>query len=366
MKTKILILCIALVLAGTVHAVEASPIIYTKILTIPNVELRPGSLNPVTSDVKVIVWSNKPFNGQQNMLLGSGKINIGIPGWANTANVWNVTANLVLGENNENKDSVKFFVAINMPTNPKGDLFGNLNLEDYANATVGVMNILSKDYGGKTNFKKIISHSQGCSVHADMENILQKQGTSLKEKFGVTEDSFIACAPMGRTANWAFAEHIDLNAFVTAFGKFDPNIGYYISLDSYNWTGMFFLNRSGVLQNAPTLGQTMEYNVVAPFAVSMQLIGWRLGGPGENTYVYDPMYVKLDLPTRLFDNRKEDVKVYCMAEDALITTNECQNVYRFLIGTEKGIDKNVINVIGYGAVHSLVVTNPGMVLLSEG
>lgn len=364
MKTKILMLCIALVLAGTVHTVEASPIIYTKILTVPNVELRPGSLNPVTSDVKVIIWSNKPFNEQQNTLLSSGKINIGIPGWANTANVWNETANLVLDENNENKDSTKFFVAINMPTSPNEDLFGNLNLDDYTNATVGVMNILSKDYGGKTNFMKIISHSQGCSVHAEMENILQKQGTSLKEKFGVTEDSFIACAPMGRTANWTFAEHINLNAFVTAFGKYDPSLGYYISLDPYNWIGMFFLNRSGVLQNAPTLDQTVEYNVAAPFAASMQLIGWRLAGP--NTYVYDPIHMKLDLPTGLFDNRKEDVKVYCMAEDTLITTDECQNVYRFLIGTEKGIDKNVINVTGYGAVHSLVVTNPGMILLSEG
>lgn len=328
--------------------------IYEKTLIIHGVELRTGNSEnmAVTSDVEVIVWSNMPLNKPDRKLLSDGKISGGIPGWENGAHIWEETAKLDL----QKKGGPKYFVGINMPVDPKGDQFGNLNLEDYANATVGVMNALQKNYGAK-KFETFYSHSQGCSVVAKTQMNLKERGSSLKKKFGVKNYEFVACAPIGRTASWFAMENLDIAGFANNFVGYDPTLGVYVKkMDYYNWSGMFFLNLSGV-PYFPTPDQYTEGSVEAPFGATSQLTGWRLGDPaiGEPPFVYDPTHMKLDLPSELFN--KENVKVDCMSQDGLVTLQECHAAGEFLTGRSN----SVVEINDPGAVHSAIVTNPRMI-----
>lgn len=354
-KTKLLVpVVLALLIFGSFSAiayVDNNKLvkIYEKTLIVPDVQLRPG----VTSDMEVIVWSNQPLNTPDKKLLSGRKILSGIPGWENTAHIWEETAKLKL-----QKGDVKYFVGINMPAGyVTGDLFGNINLADDANATLAVMEALQKNYGAK-KLETLYSHSQGCSVVAKTQMNLKEQSSSLKKKFGVKNYEFVACAPIDKDASWQYAENLNIQWFADNFMVVNPKRGVYVKkLDYYNWTGMFFMNSLGEIQHPPTFDQYNKGSVEAPFGATSQLTGWRLGNPaiGEPPFVYDPQHVKMDLPPGLFENEK--VNLYHMNQDGLGTKEESNKTREFLTG----VTGKVIVVDDPGAVHSVIVTNPRMI-----
>lgn len=326
-----------------------APKIYERTLILRNIVIRPG----VTSNIEVIVWSNTPLFKPGKILLANGAIKVGIPGWTNAADIWGETAKLELNK----PGKIRYFVGINMPTNAAGDLFGNLNLADDAHATLAVMEVLSKKYGARKNIVEIKSHSQGCTVHAGVQDLLRQNGTSLEERFGVEENDFIACTPLETDARWSFIENMNISAFAGAYVKYSPEYGYYVQLDDYSWVGMTFTNKFGAIQNAPPMDQVKEFNVKSPLAATFQLIGLRFGDPsaGEPMFVCDPTHIKVDLPRNLFQGT--NTKVYLMEQDTLVGLDEGIPNGEFLTGSRE----NVIVVEGEGAVHSLVVTRPDLI-----
>lgn len=356
-KLKVLVpaVVLLLIIGSSFSAVGAKPAkIYKETLTIPDVVIRPGP-NPVTSDMTVIVWSNQPFNRPDKVFLTGGKTAVGIPGWTNTADIYGETAKLELSK----PGGVKYFIGINMPTNANGDLFGNVNLTDDAYATLQVLNVLREDYGAE--IVKVISHSQGCTVHCGVQKILLQEQTSLEEWFGVAENDLVACSPLKKDARWYYIENMNISAFAETYVKYSPERGYYVQLDDYTWVGMTFMNKSGVLQYPPPMDKIKEFNVVASLASTFQLVGLRFGDPsaGEPMFVYDPQNIKVDLPPNLFQGT--NTKVYFMKEDTLVDLNNSYPNAEFLTGSSE----NAIIIDGDYAVHSLVVTRPDLVFEEE-
>lgn len=209
-KTRTVALVIALILAGvqgipTVQAYEQEhqgqkqaqdPYILSSITM--NIEFRPG----VTVDINIPVYENPLAKHRGNGIV-KGKVGYAGAGFAHSSASYE---NMISALFKENRDISMIFVP-DMPGHgnssmPKGRLFGDLTLQDYANIDRLILEGLTKNeeirkHGIKIDFA--IFHSQ----HGLTAAMTQEQ-VNLK-KYGIKDVILIAPAPP-QQVNWSLPE----------------------------------------------------------------------------------------------------------------------------------------------------------------
>ncbi len=352
-KTRIVALLIALVLAGVqgIPAVQAceqhqqgqAPYKLSS-MTI-NVEFRPG----VTADINVLVYENPLSRGR-------GKVGYAGAGFAHGAASYE---NLIAALFKKNKDISMIFVP-DLPGHgnssmPKGMLFGDLTLQDYANIDRLVLEGLTKNeelrkHGIKIDFA--IFHSQ----HGLTAAMTQEQ-VNLK-KYGIKDVILIAPAPP-QQVNWSLLNWLDPYSFLPYLVA--DNNGMYFMLQPDAWVGFFFTKPDGTLNpELPSLEEINRYNAKAPVTTTLQLVGLEIVS-------FNPPAFRVNNSLRPYVSEgvfEKGPRLWIIAygDDSIVGKRDIEVTNSILMGMKRAI-KNIITIPG--AVHDYHLTGSGSVVVAE-
>jgi len=282
MKTFFKLIAIAFVCCFT-FAASAQPSQDYNIL-IEDIEFLPG----VTIDINVNVYVNENAQSQAN----TGKI-IAIEGMAHTANCMKPLAE-ALFENTDPTMEINEFFAIDSPGKglsglPEGGgfMFDQLYVEHYLDiffAVIGHLNAM--DIYPRT----IMGHSLGGLYTLKLQDTLVKQGTNLKEQFGITNCILLAPAIPGPVA-WSFIGSPLAQGLLAYAQFFVPGYGSILNMPPAAWVYSLFTNTCcyfppNAVPGAPTPAQAAAngYVGIEPAPMLLQLTGMSI--PAGLPYPY--------------------------------------------------------------------------------
>ncbi|MFH0903748.1 MAG: hypothetical protein V1854_00985 [Methanobacteriota archaeon] len=370
-KTRTVALIIALVLAGVqgIPAVQAceqhqeqgqaqqAPYILSSITM--NIEFRPG----VTADINIPVYENPLAKHRGNSIV-KGKVGYAGAGFAHSSASYEplITAlfkeNLAAGARSALTDISMIFVP-DMPGHgnssmPKGMLFGDLTLQDYANIDRLVLEGLTKNeelrkHGIKIDFA--IFHSQ----HGLTAAMTQEQ-VNLK-KYGIQYVILIAPAPP-QQVNWSMLNRLDPYSFLPYLVA--DNNGMYFMLQPDAWTGFFFTKPDGTLNSElPSQDEINRYNAKAPVTTTLQLVGLEIVS-------FNPPTFKVNNSLRPYVSEgvfRNGPRLWFIAYGSdTIGKQDIDVISEILTGKKNG-NKNIITIPG--AVHDYHLTASGSVVVAK-
>ena len=369
-KTRTAALLIALVLAGVqgIPAVQAceqhqeqgqaqAPYILSSITM--NIEFRPG----VTADINIPVYENPLAKHRGNSIV-KGKVGYAGAGFAHSSASYEplITAlfkeNLAAGARSALTDISMIFVP-DMPGHgnssmPKGMLFGDLTLQDYANIDRLVLEGLTKNeelrkHGISIDFA--IFHSQ----HGLTAAMTQEQ-VNLK-KYGIKDVILIAPAPP-QQVNWSLLSRLDPYSFLPYLVA--DNNGMYFMLSPDAWTGFFFTKPDGILNSElPSLEEINRYNAKAPVTTTLQLVGLEIVS-------FNPPAFRVNNSLRPYVSEgvfEKGPRLWIIAygDDSIVGKRDIEVTNSILMGMKRAI-KNIITIPG--AVHDYHLAGIGSVVVA--
>lgn len=356
-KTRIVALLMALILAGIqgIPAVQAceqqqehqgqAQVPYTLSSITMNIEFRPG----VTADINIPVYENP-------LAKHRGKVGYAGAGFAHSSASYEPLISALF---KENWDISMIFVP-DMPGHgnssmPKGMLFGDITLQDYANIDRLILEGLTKNeelrkHGTSIDFA--IFHSQ----HGLTAAMTQEQ-VNLK-KYGITDVILIAPAPP-QQVNWSLLNWLDPYTFLPYLVA--DNDGMYFMLQPAAWTGFFFTKPDGTLNSElPSLEEINRYNAKAPVTTTLQLVGL------ENVS-FNPPAFKVNNSLRpyvsegVFRNG-HGLWIIVYGDDTIVSKQDIDGTYGILMGM-KNVNKGIITIPG--AVHDYHITVSGSAVVAK-
>lgn len=385
-KNKIFVFMGIFVLIGLCFSVYAKSSEKTDYnITLHGVELREGVTSNIT--LRVFVNEKKPSSGKTIFI---------VPGWTQTANTWGPFAEAIFNDT-QHGPKVSRVVVIDMPGHgnsalPDNLVFGDLTLDDYAQATLVSLERLRKGYHIKP--KTIIGHSQGGLIVQMMQQSLKDEGTNLEKELGIKKVVLLASV-VPREINWSYryAPYFDpatlANFFLVEgwnnpYNPYNPDelplvaeFGVHWRLPDPIWREFFFtkLDDGLVSSKAPTPEEIAEkgYNAPEPLFATLQLVGIELfGTPFVDWPPYGPEDFRLNDDVRpsvdanIFDKKSGTaLQIVSYTQDTLVRPEESRLLYEYLTGKDNGKDKDVV-VIGanesHDAVHNLHTSDPEYLL----
>jgi len=303
-----------------------------EVIRIP-VVLRPG----VTADVAVHVVVNPNASP-------SGLDVLIVHGLAQTGATFRPLANALFSEPLGNK--VARVLIAELPGHgasdpPVGMMFGDLALEDYATAILGVLDALP---GRGLAADVLVGHSMGAVIIQMAQERLVSQGTNLRERFDVRGTVLIA--PVIPTPlPWAFADSGAAAAILGQFIRFDPTLGLIVDIPPPIWVAVFYSDRAGMIAaGAPSPAQAAaEFVSFEAFVAGAQTIR-----------LFAPAHVRAGL----FGPDSGTVAgVIRLEQDAFFQfPSEHQALYEYLTGDDRL--KLFFSVEGPTTVHNMHTFNP--------
>lgn len=132
---------------------------------------------------------------------------------------------------------------------PQGALFGELDLFDYVNALIEVLDRLEHyDIEPHT----ILGHSMGGTLLQMMQQRLVNEGTSLAQRFDITEAILVA-SDLPAEVPWALGDSGDLSDLIDAFAVQEPGLGLLFEIPVALWPDFYFTDLNGaIVPNALT------------------------------------------------------------------------------------------------------------------
>ncbi len=309
-------------------------------IAIRGVVLRPG----VTVDVHLSVFANP--RGQCE-----GKTILAVPGAAHTAATWAPFAE-ALFERRPGGRKFCGLVALDPPGHgrsglPRGLLFGELTLDDYATVLLSTLQRLSH-LGIRPH--TVVAHSQGGLVVQLAQQRLAEAGTSLRRAFHVKRLLLFASAGPAPIP-WAFVDGGAAGPLLKAFLTSDAVLGTHFALPDAFWVTLAFADLTGtIVTGAPT-----------PAEVAAR--GWNAPGPGVATLqlVGAPPFARPRVAAGVFDPaRGTRLLVVSYEQDPLIRPDENRLLYEHLTDDPSGA--LFLEVSGPGTVHDLHVADPQRLL----
>lgn len=324
--------------------------------------------NAVTSDIhlRVFVNENVPSSSPDKKIFA-------IAGWTSTANTWGPLAEELF----QYKQDVTQIIAIDLPgqgesTVSPSQKFGELSLNDYVTAIAAALK--------ESKVHNLIGHSQGGLLIKMLQDRLIKNGSSLKNEFGIDKVVLLAPAP-SQEEGWKFLDPSNPAGFqLTKFLPFlidnashpyeSPLLekyGFHIRFfpDAY-WVAFSFLNlRTGLpssIAPSPAEVANNKYNAPAPLQAALELVGYRRDPSSVPpftlaSFTSDPS-IRPSVNSGIFEKKQgSDLKVIVYQYDASVRPEEGTSTYKYLTG-ETGGPSEVVVIGGDEAVHGLHISQP--------
>lgn len=249
-------------------------------ILIEDIEFQPG----VTIDINVNVFVNE----NAESLANTGKI-IAIEGMAHTGQCLKPLAE-ALFENSDPAMEVNEFFAIDSPGKglsglPQGNdfLLEDLYMEDYMNIFFGVISHLNNEMDIYP--RTIMGHSLGGMMVLKLQDTLVKQGTNLKEQYGIT--NCILLAPgIPAPLEWSFIGSPQAQALFDYVEYFTPEYGTILNLPPVAFVYSLFTNTCcyfppNTVPGAPTPAEAeaLGYVGIEPALLLLQASGTPIPPP---------------------------------------------------------------------------------------
>jgi len=350
MKTFFKLIAIACLCCFT-FAASAQPSQDYNIL-IEDIEFLPG----VTIDINVNVYVNENAQSQAN----TGKI-IAIEGMAHTANCMLPLAE-ALFENTDPTMEINEFFAIDSPGKglsglPEGGgfVFDQLYIENYLDiffAVIGHLNAM--DIYPRT----IMGHSLGGLLTLKLQDTLVKQGTNLKEQFGITNCILLAPAIPG-PVDWSFIGSPLAQGLLAYAEFFVPGYGSILNMPSTAWVFSLFTNTCcyfppNAVPGAPTPAEAaaLGYIGIEPAPMLLQVNGMPI--PPGLPYPYKP---RVTANAGIF-KAQHGVQLTLIADefDRMMHPDEEEVLYEYLTGD--ATLANMHTVLGDETCHDTHIADP--------
>jgi len=242
---------------------------------------------------------------------------------------------------------------------PVGDTkFGDLNMDDYVNTLLGSLTTFSLSSGSDYKPNVILAHSLGAELTQMLQTKLVKEGTSLREKFGIRAAIFIASDIPG-PLEWAAIDAGTADPLAEAFVREDRNLGSVFDLLTLpggpeSWINfLYYVDRNQqTVVGAPTPDEALSRGFISLESASMakQLVGFPStpGGPRNPRPQIEP---KIFVP-----KRGTLTAVVTLEQDILFFPEEHRSLYSFITGDESY--KFFYSVAGPTTIHNVQTIEP--------
>lgn len=303
------------VLGLTLLAVSAASPAYAdheKDIFIDEVEVRSG----VTAEIHLRVYQNTEVPCQSSTVLA-------IHGAGSTAKSLEPLARELVQAPVKGRPVCRV-VAMDLPGHglspiPNGALYGELALEDYAAAVLGVLERLPAVGIHPTT---IVGHSMGGIVIQLSQQALVNRGTNLRTAFDI--DHVVLLAPaIPAAVPYAFRDNPEGALIISLFMRDDPVRGQVIDLPPDVFRSMVFTTLDGTLAaNATTLEEIAASGWISPESVTAlgSLIGMA---------PYSPPEVEHGVFSRVSGTRLDMV---AFEQDSLILASDLGPLFSYLTG----------------------------------
>jgi enterochelin esterase-like enzyme len=326
-------------------------------ILVEDIEFQPG----VTIDINVNVFVNENAQSWDN----SGKI-IAIEGMAHTANCMKPLAETFFEETDPAKEVNEFF-AIDSPGKglsgiPEGNgfMYDQLYFEDYLNIFFAVIDHLNNEMDIYP--RTIMGHSLGGLMTLKLQDTLVKQGTNLKEQYGITRTILLAPA-IPAPLDWGFIGSPLAQGLLTYAEFFTPEYGSILNLPPQAWVFSLFTNTCcyfppNTVPGAPTAAEAeaLGYVGIEPAPMLLQVSGMPI--PPPLPYPYKP---RIQANAGIF-TAPNGVELFIVSEefDRMMSPDEESALYAYLTG-----DASLINyrlILGEETCHDTHIAEPHAVV----
>jgi len=326
-------------------------------ILIEDIEIQPG----VTIDINVNVYVNENAQSWDN----SGKI-IGIEGMAHTANCLQPLAESFFEETDPAKEVNEFF-AIDSPGKglsgiPEGNgfMFDQLYFEDYLTIFFAVISHLNNEMDIYP--RTILGHSLGGLMTLKLQDTLVKQGTNLKEQYGITRTVLLAPA-IPAPLDWSFIGSPLAQGLLTYAEFFTPEYGSILNLPPQAWVFSLFTNTCcyfppNTVPGAPTAAEAeaLGYVGIEPAPMLLQVSGMPI--PPPLPYPYKP---RIQANGGIF-TAPNGVELFIVSEefDRMMSPDEESALYEYLTGDAALM--NYREILGEETCHDTHIAEPHAVV----
>jgi enterochelin esterase-like enzyme len=319
-------------------------------ILIEDIEIQPG----VTIDINVNVFVNENAQSWSN----TGKI-FAIEGMAHTAQCWKPLAEQLFSSTDPAMEINEIY-AINLPGRggsglPQGDgfLFEDMYLEHNLIMYEAVLTYLNDIHGVFP--RNIMGHSKGGLEVILLQDKLTKQGTNLKEQFGINRALLLAPA-IPAPLDWAYIDSGGSQNLLP-YAVYQPETGIILNLPYTLWPFLFFTNTCcyfppNMVPGAPTPAEVLAngYNSIEAGPILFQLSGMTPPPPypfKERPEVYPGIFMA-----------QHGVHLTIIADefDRMMTPAEETNLYLYL--TNDATLANMKTVLGEETCHDTHISDP--------
>jgi pimeloyl-ACP methyl ester carboxylesterase len=314
-----------------------------------DVELRPG----VTADIHLRVLS-APRPGCRRKAI------VAVHGAVATAStlVGLGQAILTSSDDDEGGERACRFISVDLPGHdesppPVGTLFGDLSVEDYAAAVLGVLDRL-QERGIHTT--TLMGHSMGgLVVHLAQQRLIDS-GSSLREAYDVKHVVLFAAAAWPDDVSCAVCQNPALAATLGMYMGFDPVLGLRVQLPPAVFIALAFSRPDGTIAtNAPTPAEVGALGYDSP--ESATALAGVLGAPTTPRADFDPGIFCRHFGTKL--------DLVSFQNDVIVRPAENEALFHYDTGERPELGFTTVG--GPNAVHGLPVSDPaGMLAALKG
>jgi pimeloyl-ACP methyl ester carboxylesterase len=239
-----------------------------------------------------------------------------------------------------------------------GTKFGDLTMDDYVNTLLGALTTFSLSSGSDYKPNVILAHSLGAELTQMLQTKLVKEGTSLREKFGIRAAIFIASDIPGPLP-WFVIDIGAADMLAELFVREDRNLGSVFDLLTLPegpemWISfLYYADRNGnTVPGAPTPDEALSKGFISLESASMakQLVGFPTtpGGPRNPRPQIEP---------KIFSPKRGTLTaVVTLEQDILFLPGEHRSLYSFITGDESY--KFFYSLAGPTTVHNVQTIEP--------
>lgn len=226
---------------------------------------------------------------------------------------------------------------------PQGALFGELDLFDYVNALIEVLDRLDHlDVEPDT----ILGHSMGGTLMQMMQQRLVSEGSSLEDRFDISEAILVA-SDLPAEVPWALGDSGDLSDLIDAFAVDEPGLGLLFEIPVELWPSFYFTDLNGVVVPNALTPAEIEAGGFNALGEPLQAIQ-QLNGTGAFSSRPSAAAGLFDDGTRL--------RAIAYEQDIYVQLGESETLYQHLTGD--AVSNCFVPVFGPDTVHTLQFSNP--------
>jgi pimeloyl-ACP methyl ester carboxylesterase len=245
------------------------------------------------------------------------------------------------------------FIAVDLPGHgksapPVGALFGELGLQDYVAAVLGVLDRLA---GRGIRVTTLVGHSMGGITVLLVQKSLVQRGKSLREAYGVEHVLLLAPGAWPEGIPCAVAQNPQMGAALGQFQVVDPTLGPVVVFPAAVYQQFTWSRADGApTAGAPTPAEIEALEWVTP--ESLSALAGVMGAPPVPRATFDRGIFGPRLGTKL--------DIVSFQHDTIVLPEENKALYPYATGESP--EHGWTTVTGANALHGMPISHPAELL----